>query len=282
MRQALTEPTARGASHRTPDATSGAEPPAREAAPPRPPDKRNADGNTRLTGMSASFVLPLFLIEVATVVLGVKSVITLHVAVGLLLLGPVLLKLASVTYRMVSYHRGVNEYRQRGKPAVAPRLLGGALAVLVVLLLASGLVLILGPNAAHGAARAIHIVTAYLVVLLLIVHIASHFRTAARLASADIRRRAAPAPGARSRWLALLASLAIGGTLALLLGGRGSTYLHHYYPSYPAQRSSTSVHTAVADRGATPRLAVPGEQRGQAQRFAPTVGSALPSVAAHF
>lgn len=261
MLRELTEPTARVASHRTRDATSDAETPASGATPPPPPDKRNADGNTRMTGMSASLVLPLFLFEVATVVLGVKSVITLHVAVGLLLLGPVLLKLASVTYRMASYYRRVSEYRKRGKPAVALRLLGGALAVLVVLLLASGLVLIVGANAAHGAARAIHVVSAYLGVLLLIGHVAIHLRTAARVTLADVRRGAAAVPGARSRWLAILASLAIGGTLALLLGGRGSTYLQHYYPSHPSQRSSLSVHTAVADRGATPRLAVAGEKR---------------------
>jgi hypothetical protein len=186
-----------------------------------------------------------------TVVLGVKSVITLHVVIGLVLLGPALVKLASVTYRMVSYYRGVSEYRQRGKPAGGLRLLGGALAVLLLLLLASGLVLILGPNGAHSAARAIHVVTAYLIVLLLIAHLANHLLQAARLASADTRPRTA-IRGARSRWLTLLVSLALGGVLALLLGGRSSTYMQHYYPGYPGQRSTISVQPVSGGNGPTP------------------------------
>jgi hypothetical protein len=191
------------------------------------------------------------LIEVVTVALGVRSVITLHVAVGLALLGPVLLKLASVTYRMASYYRGASGYAQRGKPAVGLRLLGGALALSFLSMLASGLALIVGPSGAHSAARSIHAVSAYVVVLLLIGHLAVHMRPAARLASADIRPRTPKVQGARSRWLALLASLTLGGVLALLLGGRGATYLHHYYPGYSAQRSSTSAHPSVAATRAT-------------------------------
>jgi hypothetical protein len=216
--------------------------------------KRNPDGNARLTGISASFVLPLILVEVVTVILGVKSVITVHVVIGLILLGPALLKLASVTYRMASYYRGVGGYQRRGRPTVGRRLLGGALAVLFVLLMASGLVLIAGPNAAHSPARAIHVVTAYLVVLLLAVHLAIHFVPALRLTSADMRPRTA-VPGARLRWLALMASLAAGGVLALSLGGQGSTYLHQYYPGASSQRSTMSNHRIVADHAPTPRMA---------------------------
>jgi hypothetical protein len=180
--------------------------------------RRNPDGNARLTGISASFVLPLVLIEVVTVALGVRSVITLHVAVGLALLGPVMLKLASVSYRMASYYRGAKGYAQRGKPAVGLRLLGGALALSFVLMLASGLALIVGPSGAHTAARSIHVVSAYVVVLLLIGHLAVHLRPAGRLASADIRPRTPQVRGARSRWLALLVSLTLGGVLAQVAG----------------------------------------------------------------
>jgi hypothetical protein len=223
------------------------------------PGKRNPDGNSRLTGISAGFVLPLFLVEVVTVVLGVKSVITLHVVIGLILLGPALLKLASVTYRIVSYYRSVGAYQQRGRPTVGLRLLGAALGVLFVLLMASGLVLIVGPNGAHSPGRAIHVVTAYLVVLLLVVHLAIHFLPAARMASADMRPRTA-VRGARSRWLALLVSLAAGGVLALFLGGQGSTYLHQYYPGSSPQRSTLSNHRIVVDRGPTRRI--PGKPAG--------------------
>jgi hypothetical protein len=215
--------------------------------------RRNPDRNSRLTGIAASFVLPLALSEVVTVALGVRSVINLHVTVGLALLGPVLLKLASVTYRMASYYRGASGYAQRGKPAVGLRLLGGALALSFLSMLASGLALIVGPSGVHSAARSTHEVSAYVVVLLLIGHLAVHVRPAVRLAAADIRPRTPKVRGARSRWLALLVSLTLGGVLALLLGGRGATYLHHYYPSYSAQWSSTPAHPVVAATRATTR-----------------------------
>jgi hypothetical protein len=227
--------------------------PDRQRAKARLPSRRNPDGNSRLTGISASFVLPLVLIEVVTVALGVRSVINLHLAVGLALLGPVLLKLASVTYRMASYYRGASGYAQRGKPAVGLRLLGGALALSFLLMLASGLALIVGPSGVHSAARSTHVVSAYVVVLLMIGHLAVHLRPAARLASADIRPRTPKVQGARSRWLALLVSLTLGGVLALLLGGRGTTYLYYYYPGYSAQQSSTSAHPVVAATRATTR-----------------------------
>jgi hypothetical protein len=185
-----------------------------------------------LIGMSGSVILPLILVEVATVALGVKNVITLHVAVGLVLIGPIMVKLASVTHRMLSYYRGVSEYLRRGKPTDGLRLLGGALAVATILLVVSGLELIVGPSRLQAPARSVHVATAYLTVALIIVHVAIHLPKALRLASADARPHAPIVPGARSRWLALTASLALGGLLALLLAGRGASYLHHYYPRY--------------------------------------------------
>jgi hypothetical protein len=105
--------------------------------------------------------------------------------------------------------KGRHRYAQRGKPAVGLRLLGGALALSFVLMLASGLALIVGPSGAHSAARTIHVVSAYIVVVLLSGHVAVHLWSAARLVSADIRPRTPKVQGARSRWLALLVSLTL-------------------------------------------------------------------------
>jgi hypothetical protein len=237
--------------HGAADLRSERQRPAERRAAVRRPRRLDADGNTRLTGISASFVLALMLLEVVTVVLGAKSVITLHVAAGLVLIGPMFVKLGSVAYRMASYYRCVSEYRRRDKPSAGLRLLGGALAVLVLLLLGSGLVLIAGPSALHSTARSVHVATAYLTVALLIGHLAIHLLPAVRLASADMRPRTA-VRGTRSRWLAVLASLALGGVLALLLGGRGRIYLHNYYPGYSSQRSSKSAHPLVAESGRIP------------------------------
>src|ERR1700756_4205176 len=164
MSRKVGNPDALMSQHRAADLRPARQRPAARRAAARPRGRRNADGNTKLTGISASFVLALMLLEVVTVMLGVTRVITLHIAAGLVLIGPMLVKLGSVTYRMASYYRGVSEYRRSGKPAAGLRLLGGSLAVLGRLLLGSGLVLVVGPSALHSTARSIHIATAYLTV----------------------------------------------------------------------------------------------------------------------
>jgi len=71
-----------------------------------------AVANSRLTAILGLTLLILFALQVVTVLLGVRSVLTWHVVLGLILLPPVLLKLTSVTWRMVSYHRGRDGFRE--------------------------------------------------------------------------------------------------------------------------------------------------------------------------
>ena len=62
------------------------------------------EANARLTGLSGIVVLVLLIAELVTVVLGARSALSLHVAIGLILLPPVLVKLTSTTWRMVNYY----------------------------------------------------------------------------------------------------------------------------------------------------------------------------------
>jgi hypothetical protein len=110
MSRSISKADALISQHGAADLRSERQRPAERRAALRRPRRRNADGNTRLTGISASFVLALMLLEVVTVALGVKSITTLHVAAGLVLIGPMVVKLGSVTYRMASYYRRVSKY----------------------------------------------------------------------------------------------------------------------------------------------------------------------------
>jgi len=71
-----------------------------------------AVANSRLTAILDLTLLILFALQVVTVLAGVRSVLTWHVVLGLILLPPVGLKLTSVTWRMVSYHRGRDGFRR--------------------------------------------------------------------------------------------------------------------------------------------------------------------------
>src|SRR6202021_1832803 len=74
-----------------------------------------AEGNERLTAMTGAVLLILLAVECYTI-LRIGRLLTLHVFLGMLLLGPVTLKAGSVIYRFVRYYTSSEPYRRRGPP----------------------------------------------------------------------------------------------------------------------------------------------------------------------
>ncbi|MGH3282789.1 MAG: hypothetical protein ACRDNW_27190 [Trebonia sp.] len=100
---------------------------------------------------AASLVLlVLVAVEVSTAVLGVQSHLTLHVVAGLLLVPPLLVKIASVAWRFLRYYRHDAEYRRKGPPGLALRILGPFLLLATLVLFTSGVTLLLAPGAFGG------------------------------------------------------------------------------------------------------------------------------------
>jgi hypothetical protein len=212
---------------------------AQEHLPVRPPrsagvdrspvTKRRAagvEGNARLTGATGLVVLVLSLLEITTVQLGVRGVLTLHVTVGLLLVAPVALKLSSTTWRMLSYYKGSPSYRRLGPPPPLLRVLSPILGVLTVLLLATGIALILAPVSVRQSVLTVHKVTFYLWLVMIVIHVAAHLAQAVRLAAGDWIVRGATLAGSRSRRVAVVASLLVGAMLVAVVGFSATSYLH--------------------------------------------------------
>jgi hypothetical protein len=105
------------------------------------------DGNERLTANTAVVLIVLLAVEGATL-LSLRSLLPVHVFVGMLLIPPVALKLASTGYRFLRYYRRAPEYVAKGPPLLVMRMLVAPLAVATtVALFASGVALIvLGPR----------------------------------------------------------------------------------------------------------------------------------------
>ncbi len=99
------------------------------------------EGNSRLTSTLGIVLLPLLAVEGYTV-LDVHGLITLHVFLGTLLLGPVLLKTASTIYRFARYYLGAEPYVRRGPPHLILRFLGPLVIISSVTLLGTGVGLI--------------------------------------------------------------------------------------------------------------------------------------------
>jgi hypothetical protein len=105
-----------------------------------------ADGNERLTAMTGAVLLVLLAAEGLTI-LARRQLLTLHFFIGMLLIGPVLLKLASTGYRFVRYYGGSAPYRRKGPPALLLRLLGPVVILTSIGVIGSGIALaFLGPG----------------------------------------------------------------------------------------------------------------------------------------
>jgi len=190
---------------------------------------RRVEANARLTAGTAVVLLVLLAVEGVTV-LRVGQLLTLHVVVGLLLVPPVVLKIASTTWRFARYYLGDPAYREKGPPHPVLRVLGPFVVVLTVVLFASGIALLLVPNGLGGHLLLIHRASFFLWLAVTTVHVLGHFLETSRLAPRDwmhhARRRV---PGAGARQLTIVASLLVGAVLAVALVGRVSDFRQAFH-----------------------------------------------------
>ena len=105
-----------------------------------------AEGNERLTAITGVVLLIGLLVECYTI-FRIDHLLTLHVFLGMLLLGPVTLKAGSVLYRFVRYYTGNEPYRRKGPPAPLLRVIGPVIMLLTACIFGSGIILaVTGPG----------------------------------------------------------------------------------------------------------------------------------------
>ena len=112
-------------------------------------------GNERLTAATGSLLI-LLLAVIGVTLLRMRSLISVHLFVGLLLIPPIALKLASTGYRFMRYYTSNPSYRKRGAPSIllrvsAPVVVASTLAVLV-----TGIALLFVGPASTGVLRELH------------------------------------------------------------------------------------------------------------------------------
>ena len=100
------------------------------------------EGNEILTAATAVTLTVLLVIEGITII-WLGQLRTWHMLVGLALIPPVGLKLASTGYRFVRYYTGSRLYQAKGPPQLPLRLLAPVLVVTTVGVFATGVVLLL-------------------------------------------------------------------------------------------------------------------------------------------
>ncbi len=196
---------------RTPHARPGRDAPGAGRAGGR---TGGTDGNRILTTATAALLVGLLLAEGVTV-LNVRGLLHPHMFLGLVLIGPLLLKLGSTGYRFARYYTGARPYREKGPPAIALRLLAPVLVAATVAVIGTGVgLMVLGRRSdllllAHKASFIVW-------GALFAIHFLAYLPRVLRSLSADwtaAQRVSVPGAGLR----AMLLAAALGGGVALAL-----------------------------------------------------------------
>jgi hypothetical protein len=161
-------------------------------------------GNEQLTAVVAAVLLVLLLVEGATL-LRIRSLLTVHAYVGMLLIPILALKLASTGWRMLRYYRHAEEYVQRGPPSVVLRIFVAPVIILSTFVLFATGVALLAAGETEGTVVGLHKASFIVWVGATSLHVLAHARKLPRLLRAHI-------PGTAVR-LSLLAGVVACGVL---------------------------------------------------------------------
>lgn len=183
------------------------------------PAMSGVNGNSRLTSATGMVLLALLAVEGVTI-LSVRQMITLHIYVGVLLVGPVLLKTGSTMYRFTRYYRGAPAYVRKGPPHPVLRSLGPLLVLASLGLLGTGVTLVfLGPQRSD-LMLTLHQTAFWIWVVLMTVHVVGHIIGAATTSWSEVRSTLRGTEAARRRWrfgvLVLALALGVGAATILL------------------------------------------------------------------
>jgi cytochrome b len=172
------------------------------------------EGNEILTSATAWVLVGLLAAEGFTIV-NMHGLVGAHMFIGMVLIPPVVLKLASTGYRFARYYTGARAYRRKGPPLLPLRLMAPVLVASTVAVFVTG-VLLLAAGHKSGTLLELHKLSFIVWAVVFAVHFLAYLPRIVRSLRADwvaARRRAVPGTGAR----ALLVVAAVGGGTALAL-----------------------------------------------------------------
>jgi hypothetical protein len=203
------------------------------------------EGNERLTVLTGPLLIVLLAVLGVTII-RIGQLLWLHLFLGLVLLGPVALKLASTGYRFARYYSSDAAYREKGPPAPALRGLAPFVVFFTLAVFATGVALLaLGPSARQPLVL-LHKVSFFAWLAVIALHVLGHLPEILRLLSNAGRSRrqilhtraegshgggaqtpaTARLDGRRGRGVALVIALSGGLGLAVALIGQFSAWTH--------------------------------------------------------
>ncbi len=180
-------------------------------------DRSAVVGNERMTALAGAVLLVLIVVELVTAV-SLRTLLSPHVFVGVLLAGPLAVKLGSTGYRFLRYYTRSPAFVRRGPPRLALRVLAPLLIATTLVVIGSGIGLVLtGPRYA-GLLLPLHGFSVLVWLPLIAVHVFAYIWRVPRLVADDWSKSSAEhAPGRERRLGMNLGTLMVGAIAAILV-----------------------------------------------------------------
>ncbi|HEY4450392.1 MAG TPA: hypothetical protein VGN13_02215 [Solirubrobacteraceae bacterium] len=187
-----------------------------------------SSGNARLTAATGVLLLaPLAVIGVT--LLDLRGLLSVHLFVGMLLIPPVLLKMATTGYRFFRYYTANATYRRKGPPPLLLRMLAPMVILSTLVVLGTGVALLfLGPSS-RDELLPIHKISFIVWAAFAGIHVLGHMVELPEQLRADYGRSATlsgDTTGRAGRVLALAGALVAGAVLAILVIPEFGAWLH--------------------------------------------------------
>jgi hypothetical protein len=189
----------------------------------------STDGNELLTSASGA-VLIVLLAVIGLTIIRMRPLLSVHLFVGVMLIGPLALKLASTGYRFARYYTNSSEYRLRGAPPVLLRAIAPIVVVSTIVVFVSGVLLLFAGPTSRDALLPLHKISFIVWIVFTAVHVLAHLPAMSRGLRTDYAsdaRLPTGAPGRSMRMLLLGGALAAGTGLAIVVIPQFGPWLAH-------------------------------------------------------
>ena len=173
-------------------------------------------GNEQLTAVTGVLLIVL-LAALGVTILRIGQLIWLHLFLGFLLVGPVLLKMASTGYRFFRYYTGDRLYVSKGPPQIILRLIAPVVVLTTVAVFGSGIALMFVAPAHRGTLLLLHKASFIVWLGATGLHVLGHLPSLKPSLRAVPLSGADGGSGAAGRWIALAGALVGGLVLAVVL-----------------------------------------------------------------
>jgi hypothetical protein len=188
-------------------------------------------GNERLTA-AAGAVLLVLLAVLGVTILRIHSLLWVHLFVGMLLIPPVLLKMASTGYRFARYYTSDTVYRRKGPPPTPMRLLAPLVVLSTVVVFVSGVALLFAGPSSRATLFPIHKLSFFAWLAFIGLHVLGHLADLPGPLRADYGAGTGLSgrePGRDGRVLSLAGVLVAGVVLAVLVIPEFGPWLHGFH-----------------------------------------------------